>query len=383
MISVRLLLESASVLALATAAFGQSFNIDVGDDTSLAGISAGVPPSTYGAAAAQPGFWNTASFTFQWVVPGGVKDLTGALTTVNTSCVQMGNSVGNFYFNNAATFGDDEKLLDDCQDIGNGGVPSSATWSFTGLANGCYDIYVYSWAPDNASYVTFVEDPNQPGSGMGTIVGGPYGGTLVQGAQYARYSTQITTGSITITATSNGVTLNFGSVNGFQFVHTPGCMTSTGTPFCFGTGAGTPCPCGNPGAAGNGCASSVNASGSNLAATGNAQVSNDTIVLQGTGMPNSTCLYFQGTNQLNGGMGVVFGDGLRCAGGTVVRLGAKTNVAGSSQYPVGTDLPVSQKGMIPAAGGTRTYQCWYRNAAAFCTPSTFNLSNGLELVWLP
>ncbi len=26
---------------------------------------------------------------------------------------------------------------------------------------------------------------------------------------------------------------------------------------------------------------------------------------------------------------------------------------------------------------------WYRNAAAFCTPSTFNLTNGLSITWVP
>jgi len=26
---------------------------------------------------------------------------------------------------------------------------------------------------------------------------------------------------------------------------------------------------------------------------------------------------------------------------------------------------------------------WYRNAAAFCTNSTFNLTNGLNVVWQP
>jgi len=41
---------------------------------------------------------------------------------------------------------------------------------------------------------------------------------------------------------------------------------------------------------------------------------------------------------------------------------------------------VSVKGLITAPG-TRTYQVWYRNAAAFCTASTFNLSNGVSIVW--
>ena len=31
--------------------------------------------------------------------------------------------------------------------------------------------------------------------------------------------------------------------------------------------------------------------------------------------------------------------------------------------------------------GTRTYQAWYRNSASYCTVSTFNLSNGLEISW--
>jgi hypothetical protein len=92
-------------------------------------------------------------------------------------------------------------------------------------------------------------------------------------------------------------------------------------------------------------------------------------------------LYFQGTTRLNAGNGAVFGDGLRCAGGTVVRLGTKANAAGASQYPVAGDLSVSAKGLITAPG-TYTYQVWYRNAdQTFCTTNTFNLTNGYEIVW--
>jgi hypothetical protein len=29
------------------------------------------------------------------------------------------------------------------------------------------------------------------------------------------------------------------------------------------------------------------------------------------------------------------------------------------------------------------YQAWFRNSAAYCTSSTFNLSNGLRATWLP
>ena len=33
--------------------------------------------------------------------------------------------------------------------------------------------------------------------------------------------------------------------------------------------------------------------------------------------------------------------------------------------------------------GAYFYQSWYRNAAAFCTSSTFNLTNGVTVTWTP
>jgi hypothetical protein len=161
-----------------------------------------------------------------------------------------------------------------------------------------------------------------------------------------------------------------------------GCGGGTITPMCAGDGSGTACPCGNSGAAGNGCASSVSASGAHLAGSGNASVTADTLVITGSGMPaTATCLYFQGTADVAAGAGAVFGDGLRCAGGTVIRLASKTNAGGASQYPGGGDPSISVKGAIPTEGGTRIYQAWYRNAGAFCTSSTFNLTNGLRVAW--
>jgi hypothetical protein len=156
----------------------------------------------------------------------------------------------------------------------------------------------------------------------------------------------------------------------------------TGTGFCFGDGTGNGCPCGNNGATGNGCAHSLNANGANLSGAGLASLASDSVVLSGIDMPNSSALYFQGTTQIAGGLGAVFGDGLRCAGGTVVRLGTKTNAGGASQYPAAGDPPVSVKGLV-LSPGTRTYQVWYRNAASFCTPDTFNLTNGSSVSWGP
>ncbi len=161
-------------------------------------------------------------------------------------------------------------------------------------------------------------------------------------------------------------------------VQAPG--SSNASAYCFGDGTGTACPCANAGASGNGCASSVNALGANLAVSGVASVAVDSLALTGTGMPDSSALYFQGTTQTGGGSGTVFGDGLRCAGGATVRLATKTNAAGTSTYPVAGNVLISVRGGV-AAGDVRTYQCWYRNAAAFCSPSTFNLTNGLQVTW--
>jgi len=160
---------------------------------------------------------------------------------------------------------------------------------------------------------------------------------------------------------------------------------SFGTVFCAGDGVSphTACPSANNSAAvdGVGCLSSLGLGGK-LRAMGMPSISSDSVVLQGSQMPNSTCLYFQGTIQQTGGNGTAFGDGLRCAGGSIIRLGQTVNVAGNSTYPFGAAPAISVKGMVTAPG-TRTYQGWYRNAAGFCTPSTFNLTNGLELQWTP
>ena len=159
--------------------------------------------------------------------------------------------------------------------------------------------------------------------------------------------------------------------------------TQTGIAFCFGDGAGVQCPCGNTGLTGGGCGNSINAQGGRLVATGAASLANDTFVLRASRLPNSSALYFQGTDRANNGFGTVFGDGLRCVQGTVIRLGTKVNAAGGSSYPLSGDQSISLRGAITTSGSVRYYQVWYRNAAAFCTASTFNLTNGVQVTWTP
>ena len=162
-------------------------------------------------------------------------------------------------------------------------------------------------------------------------------------------------------------------------------VPSTPTTLCAGDGSAgtTPCPCGNSGATGNGCASSVNPSGARLAAIGQARLAAPSLQLYGSGMPNAPVLYFQGTAALSGGAGVAFGDGLRCAGGTVVRLRTRQNSGGGSIVPATNEPTLAVLGSIPANGGTRLYQAWYRNSAAYCTSAAFNLTNAVAATWAP
>jgi hypothetical protein len=109
------------------------------------------------------------------------------------------------------------------------------------------------------------------------------------------------------------------------------------------------------------------------------------VTLRATGMPATTvCLFFQGTSAPAGGAGAVFGDGIRCVGGAQIRLAVRAASGGVAEFGarVPGDPPVSEVGGVFVAA-TRNYQVWYRDAQSFCTPSTFNLSNGLRLRWAP
>lgn len=154
----------------------------------------------------------------------------------------------------------------------------------------------------------------------------------------------------------------------------------TGELYCFGDGIEAPCPCGNESAVGArvGCLSSIG-QGGGLRANGAARLSADTLQLAGSGMPDSTALYFQaGTRHAP----FAFGDGLKCTNGPFVRLRTIQNTAGNSAFPEPGGPSVSAKGLV-SAPGTRHYQVRYRNAAAFCSVETFNYTNGVTIVWGP
>ena len=161
------------------------------------------------------------------------------------------------------------------------------------------------------------------------------------------------------------------------------------TSFCHGDGAAgsTACPCGNSGSFRHGCENSAGTSGAVVFAEGTASVFADTITIHAARVRGSALtMFLQATTQVQGGLGIATGDGLRCVNGTVVRLGSRAATArGLASFGEGVpgDPRVSVRGMIPPAGATRHYQVLYRDGASFCTASTLNYSNAMTIVWGP
>ena len=117
---------------------------------------------------------------------------------------------------------------------------------------------------------------------------------------------------------------------------------------------------------------------------GSASVAADDLVLLGSDLaPNQPGLYFQGDNAIANGDGMIFGDGLRCAGSNVLRL---QTVTASGVGTSGTSIPIAGTvGVVP--GETKRYQLWYRDNSGGqpcgAGVNDFNLSNGYEIAWLP
>ena len=158
-----------------------------------------------------------------------------------------------------------------------------------------------------------------------------------------------------------------------------------GVPYCFGDGSGAACPCANendgsvPGA---GCANGQYASGAVLSAMGVPSLSGDTLTLMGQYTEhNQFGLFFQAENNL--GLGTVWGDGLRCAGGDLKRLGTVMSDSMGASDTTGYGYTISSKAGNINAGDTKHYQLWYRNPNGSPCANDFNTSNGLSIVWLP
>lgn len=194
---LRAFLLVASLTGIAGSATAQDFNIDCLN-------TFGNPSNTYGAAAAQAGFWSNVD-CFGGLLPQALTDTGGTLTTVTFDATDGFN----FAFDNAATTGDDQALLDDAQ-CGNVGT----TWTIAGLAAGNYRVYSYAWAPDSPT--TFITNVDVVGGAAGVqpCGGAAWTGSHVDGVTYVDDVVTVTAGgSITV---NFAVSVSFITINGMQ-----------------------------------------------------------------------------------------------------------------------------------------------------------------------
>jgi Tol biopolymer transport system component len=150
---------------------------------------------------------------------------------------------------------------------------------------------------------------------------------------------------------------------------------------CIGTSVD--CPCSNAGNGVGGCENSLLTGGAELAAHGSASISADTLRLSAWRIPDGVAtMFFQAPAATTR---TPYGDGLLCLGGSTSRLGLRYSYGGAAQLGFGLpgDPPLSLLSNLSPTGGTRSYQLIYRDAAAFCPPGTFNLSNAINVVWNP
>ena len=198
----------AFLAVLAPLTWGQSFNIDVGDNL----ILFPVPQPSYSAAASQPGVWNSVKFPYN----ASLVALDGSPTSVTTTST---SSSSYNYFPSSLT-GDDYNYMVDIQNLPWLGGPW--TWTISGLANGSYAIYTYAWAPENTGFLTRVDVLGS--SNPFQDVGGFWSGSPhVLGTTYALHNVTVTNGTLQLTV--DGLNSHDGSVNGFQIVQ----LSSTAT----------------------------------------------------------------------------------------------------------------------------------------------------------
>lgn len=150
--------------------------------------------------------------------------------------------------------------------------------------------------------------------------------------------------------------------------------------YCDGTGAsngGVDCPCGNtiPPGSDVGCANRTG-HGASLIPTGTPSITNDTLVLTASGMPDGAPIFFLEGSAASSP--TTFGNGVRCIVPSV-RLAKVDHSAGSVFIPRPGDAPLSQQ-LNLHAGDNTFFQAVYRDLGGPCG-SSINATNAVFVVW--
>ena len=250
---------------------------------------------------------------------------------------------------------------------------SLATNLVSGDTNGCADVFIHdrqSGTTDSASVAT--------------------GGA--EGNQYSlSYAQSISADGRYVVFDSLATNLVSGDTNGHLDVFVRDRYATGFTSLCDpGVGGVIACPCANPPSAlGRGCDNSSATGGAILSASGTAYLSADSLVFTTSGeRPTATSILLQGSALAPAG--IVYGQGVRCVGGTLKRLFTKTAVAGSITAPdFGAGDPTvsarsAAKGDVIQPGESRWYLVYYRDPTVLggCpASSTFNATQTGRVDW--
>ena len=150
----------------------------------------------------------------------------------------------------------------------------------------------------------------------------------------------------------------------------------------------TTCPCTNPPvSSGRGCDNKVGTGGAYIESAGDASVSASTLTFTSHDTNgNSFSVLIQGNALIAGG--APFGHGVRCVGGTVLRMYVKPSSGGSATFPGVLDPDIATRsatlGHPIVAGTTRWYGVYYRDTGILHSCSSlagYNITNTAEVLW--
>lgn len=193
---------------VAGGASGQSFNVDFSTGVPSEGF--GVPSSSFGGAANQPGFW--MEFNTDVDGPVAAVGLDGQPTGVSLF-LEGPNTV--VTLNDSATSGDTEALLDDSI-YGFGDVVGRITIS--GLRSGRYRVVVYGIAGGQPEQTTLFSVRDES-----ALAGGAWSGSFEEGVTHAEFLTQSDGGNSIRIEAVGGVFGQSGYLNGFQLTAVDRC----------------------------------------------------------------------------------------------------------------------------------------------------------------
>ena len=122
------------------------------------------------------------------------------------------------------------------------------------------------------------------------------------------------------------------------------------------------------------CAATLNSTGSpaHLSVTGSASVADANFVLGAEPVPNQPGIFYYGTTQIS----VPFGNGVRCVGGSVQRLGISFASGNRLTRQASAELI-----LYGAVGLTRHFQAWFRDPQG--GGLSFNFSDASTITILP